>query len=385
MTRKATFLLTGLGTLVGLGIGGGLCGAARSEPPPTVQEADSIVSASRETGLVRATRIASPSVVGITVKSREVVRSRYADPVFQLFFGEPPAQLREAQALGSGVVVDAKGHVLTNYHVVESALESDLPSEIRVTFSDGRNLAGKVLGGDKDNDVAVVKVDGDDLPVARISRSAPQIGEWALAIGNPFGYLIDDPRPTVTAGVISAVDRSFTPSAGISLRHVIQTDAAINPGNSGGALVNSLGEVVGINTFIFTGGGQGSIGLGFAIPVQRAMRIVEEIVRYGRVRDFRTGLSTDPVAAAAMGLRRGDGVLVSEVEKGSPGDKAGISAGDVIVAIDGKRVSDLEELRSVLRLARVGDKVPLRLRRARREIETTLVPEESGAGGKRAH
>jgi serine protease Do len=204
------------------------------------------------------------------------------------------------------------------------------------------------------------------------------IGEWALAIGNPYGYLIDDPRPSVTVGVVSAVDRSFTPNAGIRMRHVLQTDAAINPGNSGGALVNAVGQVIGINTFIFTGGGQsqGSIGLGFAIPIARAMRIVDEIVKFGRVRDFTTGLATDPSAAAAMGLRRGDGVLVSEVERGSPGEKAGLQPGDVIVGVDGKRVSDLEDVRSLLRLFRVGDSVPLRLKRGTKELSAAIVLEE---------
>jgi serine protease Do len=374
MTREATILITSIG---GILVGTGLCGADKAPPPLSLREADSQATAGRESGLVRATRIASPSVVGITVSSKKVVRSAYADPMLQFFFGDPPAQIKEAQSLGSGVVVDAKGHVLTNFHVVESAARRDISAKIRVVFSDGRNLPGTLLGGDKYNDIAVVKVDADSLPVARIATEAPQIGEWALAIGNPFGYLIDDPRPTVTAGVISAVDRSFTPSAGVALRHVIQTDAAINPGNSGGALVNALGEVVGINTFIFTGGGEGSIGLGFAIPIQRAMRIADEIVRYGRVRDFRTGLATDPVAAAAMGMRQGDGVLISEVEKASPGDKAGIQPGDIVVAIDGKKVSDLEDLQSVLRLFRVGDKVPLRLRRGGAQIEKTLVLEES--------
>lgn len=162
------------------------------------------------------------------------------------------------------------------------------------------------------------------------------------------------------------------------MRHVLQTDAAINPGNSGGALVNAVGQVIGINTFIFTGGGQsqGSIGLGFAIPIGRAMRIVEEIVRYGRVRDFTTGLSTDRAAAMAMGLRRGDGVLVSEVEKGSPGEKAGIRPGDIVVGLDGRKVSDLEELRSVLRLFRVGDKVPFRIRRDGKDLDVTMELEE---------
>jgi len=387
MTRKTSILLSLVCGLAGIGIGAGLATGATtgSEPTPGSTSADrasadSAVSRSRETSLVRAVRVASPSVVCITVKSKEVVRPRYADPMLEFFFGDPPARVRETQALGSGVIVDSRGHVLTNYHVVEPAIRSELPAEIRVVLPDGRNLSGKLLGGDKDNDVAVVRIEGDSLPVARVSKSVPEIGEWALAIGNPYGYLIDDPRPTVTAGVISAVDRSFTPSAGISLRHVLQTDAAINPGNSGGALVNALGEVVGINTFIFTGGGQGSIGLGFAIPVGRALRIVDEIVRYGRVRDFRTGLSTDPSVAAAMGLRRGEGVLVSEVERNSPGAKAGIQPGDVVVAIDGRKVSDLEELRSVLRLFRVGDRVPLLLRRGAREVAATMTLEESGEG-----
>ena len=389
MTRTTTFLAMGVSALAGLGLGAGVFGTRQAQrvndvaiasdaaPLPRAQ-ADSLANHQRESALVQATRAASPSVVGIAVTSKEVVRSRYRDPFFELFFGEPPAQVRQAQSWGSGVVVDAKGHVLTNYHVVENAAESDLPADIQVTLPDGRGFPAKLLGGDKDNDLAVLKIEGKDLPVAVVSRDAPTIGEWVLAIGNPYGYLIDDPRPSVTVGVVSAVDRSFTPRSGIALRHVVQTDAAITPGNSGGALVNAIGEVVGINTFIFTGGGQstGSIGLGFAIPIGRAMRIVDEIVRFGRVRDFTTGLSTDPGAAAAMGLRRGDGVLVSEVAPGSPGDKAGLRPGDVIVGVDGRRVSDLEEVRSLLRLFRVGDSVPLRLRRGNGEISASLVLEE---------
>jgi S1-C subfamily serine protease len=321
-------------------------------------------------------------VVSIAVTVREVVRTSYGDPFFDMFFGPPDPQVRQASSWGSGVVVDSRGYVLTNHHVVAMAQESDFPPEIRVTLPDGRSFDAKVVGGDKDNDLAVLRIKGDSLPVARIAPSVPDIGDWVLAIGNPFGHLIDDPRPTVTAGVMSAVDRSFTPRSGVALRHVLQTDAAINPGNSGGALVNSVGEVVGINTFIFTGGGQsqGSIGLGFAIPVQRAMRIVEEIVRYGRVREFTTGLSTDRSAAIAMGLRRGDGVLVSEVRRGSPGAKAGLLPGDVITGLDGRKVSDLEELRSVLRQFRVGDKVSLRVRRDGTEFDTSMELAEDTSG-----
>ncbi len=385
MTRTATFLSIAVSLLAGIGIGATAKSVASPEPTESVQprrlavaEADGLATHQRESALVRATQAASPSVVGIAVTSKELVRSRYRDPFFELFYGEPPPQVRQAQSWGSGVVVDSKGHVITNYHVVEGALESDLPAEVQVTLPDGRSFAAKLLGGDKDNDLAVLKIDAKDLPVAAIAAGQPTIGEWALAIGNPYGYLIDDPRPTVTVGVVSAVDRSFTPRSGVALRHVIQTDAAINPGNSGGALVNSIGEVIGINTFIFTGGGQsqGSIGLGFAIPIQRAMRIVDEIVEFGRVRDFTTGLATDPSAAAALGLRRGDGVLVSEVERGSPGDKSGIQPGDIIIGLDGKKVSDLEEVRSILRLFRVGDSVPLRIKRAQKELDIKLVLEE---------
>lgn len=385
MTRTATFLSIAVSLMAGIGIGATAKSVASPEPTESVQprrsavaEADGLATHQRESALVRATQTASPSVVGIAVTSKELVRSRYRDPFFEFFYGEPPPQVRQAQSWGSGVVVDSKGHVITNYHVVEGALESDLPAQIQVTLPDGRSFAAKILGGDKDNDLAVLKIDAEDLPVAAIASGQPTIGEWALAIGNPYGYLIDDPRPTVTVGVVSAVDRSFTPRSGVSLRHVIQTDAAINPGNSGGALVNSIGEVIGINTFIFTGGGQsqGSIGLGFAIPIQRAMRIVDEIVKFGRVRDFTTGLATDPSAAAALGLRRGDGVLVSEVERGSPGDKSGIQPGDIIVGLDGKKVSDLEEVRSILRLFRVGDSVPLRIKRAQKELDIKLVLEE---------
>lgn len=391
MTRTTHLLALAVSLSAGIGIGAGLMrdqtpepsggGAIQvggADPDRTVDRRDSMASHQRESALVQATRNASPSVVGIAVTTEQLVRGRYQDPFFDLFFGQPPPQVRQAQSWGSGVVVDAKGYVLTNFHVLEGAIESGMSAQIQVTLPDGRHFAADLLGGDKDNDIAVLKIEAKDLPVAMVSKSVPAIGEWALAIGNPYGYLIDDPRPSVTVGVVSAVDRSFTPRSGIGLRHVLQTDAAINPGNSGGALVNSIGEVIGINTFIFTGGGAstGSIGLGFAIPIARAMRIVDEIVKFGRVRDFTTGLSTDPGAAMAMGLRRGDGVLVSEVEIGSPGEKAGLQPGDIIVGVDGKRVSDLEEVRTLLRLFRVGDSVPLRIERAGEELSVALVLEE---------
>jgi len=362
----------------GLGLGSALDRVSPPPPLPAPARPDSLARSNAETtaqrasALVVATREASPSVVSIQVTSREVVRRTYGDPFADLFFGPPDPQVRQSRSMGSGVIVDARGYVLTNHHVVEAAIGARLPAEIQVTLPDARTFAARVVGADPDNDLAVLRIEAEKLPVARIAAVQPEIGEWVLAIGNPFGYLIDDPRPTVTAGVVSALDRTFQPSSGVMLRHVIQTDAAINPGNSGGALVNAAGEVVGINTFIFTGGGQGSIGLGFAIPIGRALRIVEEIVRFGRVREFTTGLATDPAAAYAMGLRRGDGVLVTEVQKGSPGARAGIVPGDILVGIDGRAVSTLEELRSILRLFRVGDRVPLKVRREGKVFDISL-------------
>jgi serine protease Do len=376
MIRRTLALLVAF--TAGLGIGSVLDSgkeSSRSAPPAaSLAEANAQVAGQRSSGLVAATKSASPSVVSVVVTSRQMVRTSYGDPFYDMFFGPPDPQVRQSRSMGSGVIVDARGYVVTNHHVVEAAITSNLPAEIQVNLPDGRSFPAKVLGSDKDNDLAVLRIEGENLPEATIAKETPEIGEWVLAIGNPYGYLIDDNRPSVTVGVLSALDRSFTPSSGVSLRHVLQTDAAINPGNSGGALVNALGQVIGINTFIFTGGGQsqGSIGLGFAIPITRAMRIVEEIVRYGRVRDFTTGLSTDRAAAMAMGLRRGDGVLVSEVEKGSPGEKAGIRPGDIVVGLDGRKVSDLEELRSVLRLFRVGDKVPFKIRRDGKDLDVTM-------------
>jgi serine protease Do len=375
MTRRTASIALLVAFGAGLGLGSALDHV--SPPPPSaprdsVVRANTEISSQRASALVAATRTASPSVVSIQVTSREVVRRTYGDPFADLFFGPPDPQVRQSRSMGSGVIVDARGYVLTNHHVVEAAVGARLPADIVVTLPDARTFPAQVVGTDPDNDLAVLRIEGKDLPVARIASVQPEIGEWVLAIGNPFGYLIDDPRPTVTAGVVSALDRTFQPSSGVTLRHVIQTDAAINPGNSGGALVNALGEVVGINTFIFTGGGQGSIGLGFAIPIARALRIVEEIVRFGRVREFTTGLATDPAAAYAMGLRRGDGVLVTEVQKNSPGARAGIVPGDILVGIDGRKVSTLEELRSILRLFRVGDRVPLKVRRDGKEFDVSL-------------
>ena len=262
-------------------------------------------------------------------------------------------------------MVSSDGVILTNRHVVLNA------DKIRVRFADKRDLPAIIVGMDPLTDLAVLKVDAKNLPTAMQGDSSKlKVGQWVLAIGAPMGL-----ERTATQGIISALGRALPTDNYVSF---IQTDVPINPGNSGGALVNALGEVIGINTFILTGGGgsEGNIGLGFAVPVDRAARIAREIREHGRVRSFVTGISTDPLAAQAMGIGAKDGVLVSEVKLGSPGAKAGVRSGDLIVGADGHRIADLDELRQILRQFRVGDRLKLELRRGSETLTAWMILEE---------
>jgi serine protease Do len=270
-------------------------------PIATPRTAAPDLSNSRRTAIVTAAERVSPSVVSVSVVTTRVVRSdpipgMFRDEFFDRFF--PPTEYRQRiPGLGSGVIVDNSGLVLTNEHVVRGA------EDVKVTLTDGRQLPAKVLGGTAIYDLAILKVEANKLPVAPLGDSDDLVvGEWAIAIGNPFGYLLADTQPTVTAGVISATRRDIKSEAtetGV-YKNMIQTDAAINPGNSGGPLVNADGQVIGINTFIFTSTG-GSIGLGFAIPINLAKRILGEVEKYGRVRAAWPGM-TGSAAHAVSGV-----------------------------------------------------------------------------------
>jgi Do/DeqQ family serine protease len=339
-------------------------------------------------------RKVSPAVV--TIATRGVMPGSDSgdplrdDPFYNRFFhGEPDQDSGEQPfaAAGSGVIVDAKrGYILTNAHVVDHA------TRITVTLQDGRNLKARIVGTDPPSDIAVVQVDARGLEQIRFGDSARlAVGDFVVAIGNPFGL-----PHSVTSGIVSGLQRSgFSPD---DFESYIQTDASINPGNSGGALVDLKGDLVGINTAILSGSGD-NIGIGFAIPVDTARVVMRQLIRYGAVDRGQLGLNlyaVTPAVARSLGLRKAAGGLVAQVIPGSPAEKAGIRAGDVVTEIAGHRIKSNTDLRDAIALLRVGDQVTVDLLRdGRREqrhavLADTLVgaprpPPARHAGGMQQH
>jgi len=341
------------------------------------------VDESRDNAIVRASRIAGPSVVSVSVIQTVVTRGGpffgpSGNDFFGQFFGDifPSQEYRErVPSLGSGFVISENGYILTNEHVVHNA------EQIKLTLPDGRQFDGKLVGSDPNYDLAVLKIDAKGLPAAVLGNSDDiVVGEWAIAIGNPFGFLLNDPSPSVTAGVISALKRDVraTGLEGGIYKDMIQTDAAINPGNSGGPLVNGRGEVIGVNTFIFTQSG-GSLGMGFAIPVNIAKRIVPEIIKFGAVRGVWVGISVQditPYIASHLGITDTRGVIVARLEQGSPADKAGVKAGDIIRKVQGQQVTNSSDAQRSIFGAGVGDVVVLTIERDHKKWDVKLKLEE---------
>jgi Do/DeqQ family serine protease len=329
-----------------------------------------------------------PAVVSIATKGTVSAPSNplMEDPFFRRFFGFPDQQQqqrrRQVQSAGSGVIVDAaKGYILTNHHVVENA------QEIEVVLTDNRNLKAKVVGTDSGTDIALLQVEGGKgLVQMKLGNSDQvQVGDFVLAIGNPFGL-----QHTVTSGIISALGRSGINPDGYE--DFIQTDASINPGNSGGALVNLRGELVGINSAIFSNSG-GNIGIGFAIPVNIAKSIMNQILQFGEVKRGLLGVSISDFnadSARAYGVDgTAEGALVQEVAAGSAAEKAGIEVGDVIVSIDGQSIKGASDLRNTVGLKRSGESVRVDLIRdgKRRQVSAMLSEVSSTAriGGDDIH
>jgi serine protease Do/serine protease DegQ len=315
----------------------------------------------------------TPAVVNISTRGRTQVHSPLLnDPLFQYFFNVPGLeQEQETTSLGSGVIVDAEqGFILTNNHVIEDAIE------INVTLLDGREYKAQILGRDPDTDIAVIKVDAQDLISISLGDSSKlQVGDFVVAIGNPFGL-----GQTVTSGIVSALGRS---GLGLeSYEDFIQTDASINLGNSGGALVNLRGELVGVNTAILGGGdSQGNIGIGFAIPINMASDIMQQLIEFGEVKRGRLGVQAQdltPQLASAFNIDLAYGAIVTQVERGSPAEMAGLKVGDVIIRANGRVIRSSRDIHNLVGMMRVGQKVQLEIVRQGRSgvISATIRQKE---------
>jgi serine protease DegQ len=322
------------------------------------------VTASPRLTFSEAARKATPSVVNIAA-TRQIKRRNplVEDPAFQRFFGDrinvpPESQL----SLGSGVIVSREGYILTNDHVVEGV------SDIQVTLSDGRVLPGKIVGTDPDTDLAVVRVAQTGLtPITFGLSEQAKVGDIVLAIGDPFSV-----GQTVTMGIISATGREISSS---QFGSFIQTDAAINPGNSGGALVDTNGNLIGINTLIFSRSG-GYQGIGFAIPVSLAKRVMEQIIETGSVTRGWFGVEVADISAElaeSLGLKGTHGAIVGAIDRGSPAEKSGMKLGDVIVAVAGKSVTDVNSTLHAIAGIAPGKSVPVKVMRRNQELDLDVM------------
>ncbi len=352
----------------------------RERPVVAVQEAPTRTAAAADKGPVSyaaAVEAAAPAVVNIYSSKRVVqhLNPFYNDPFFRRFFGDaPPGPSRERveTSLGSGVIVSDAGYVLTNDHVIRGA------DEVEVMLADGRRAKAEVIGNDSGSDLAVLRVDLDKLPVIVMGNSSDvRVGDVVMAIGNPFGV-----GQTVTQGIVSATERS---QLGLTaFENFIQTDAAINPGNSGGALINAYGELIGINTAIFSQTG-GSHGIGFAIPAHLAQAVLEDILEHGRVVRGWIGIEVQqltPQLAESFGLGDIRGVIVAGILRGGPAHRAGLQPGDIILSIDGEAVEAPADLLRAISSRKPGSTLNISGWRNGKEIDTEVVvierPAESG-------
>ncbi len=336
----------------------------RQEDSSNIREKEDILNFTRQNAITNSIKKVQPAVVSVNVIKTKIVRRRMS--FFFNFYDEIPYNVK---AIGSGVIFSNDGYIITNQHVVEGA------TEIKIILTDNRQFEGKIVGSDKIHDIAILKIDGKDLPFAKLGTSSDLIiGEWSIALGNPYGYLMKDSKPSVSVGVVSAVNRDFAENQnGKIYRRMIQTDAAINQGNSGGPLVNIRGEVIGINTFIFSESG-GSIGIGFAIPIDRVKKQTKEIVEYGEIRKIWFGFKVqdiNPMLASYFNLDNMNGVLVNNLEKGSPAQKAGLQKLDIITKINSSKIKDTTDAEMAITDITIGDRIILEIIRdgRRRSIE----------------
>lgn len=361
--------------------------------PEALQAANQDISNSRRSAITRAVGIGSPAVVGINVvevreyQVRDPFGDFFNDPFFGMYFNyrnqQPQTYKQEVAGLGSGYLVSPDGYILTNDHVAGHA------SKIVVTLTNGEKYKARLVGTDRTSDVAVLKIEdesagkGTAFPYLKFANSDDIIiGEWAIAFGNPFGLFDVNAKPTVTVGVVSNTGVNMV-QEGRVYRNMIQTDAAISSGNSGGPLLNSLGEVIAMNTIIYStaqsGSGAGSIGIGFAIPINRVKKIMEQLKANGSIdRDFNVGLRVQQVderIAKYLDLKKVQGVVVSEIAQNSPADRAGFEPGDIILEIEGQKVRRENDVQTIIYDGVTGQTLSFTIARGEKTLQKQLVLE----------
>jgi serine protease Do len=342
------------------------------------QDVNDQITNSRRNILTETVKAVSPAVVGINVieiqQFRDPFGSFFEDPFFRQFFGDRGTRSREVKELGSGYIMSSDGYIVTNDHVAGHA------TEIKVTLTDGDTYDAELIGSDPVSDIALLKIDGRNLPYIEFGDSDNIIiGEWVIALGNPFGLFEINDQPTVTVGVVSATGMNLEPINDRYYMNMIQTDAAINGGNSGGPLVNSMGEIIGMNTLIFTAGTQGNIGLGFAIPINKVKQIVDVLKANGKIdRDFEIGMriqSIDESIAKYYDLKRTRGVIITKIYPGTPADKADLQVGDIILKIEDFQIINDNTIFGVFYEFRTGQEIDLHIVRDDKEINKTMTLE----------
>ena len=331
------------------------------------------INSGRQTIITQTIKEVSPAVVGINVVEIRELRSPWYnffrdDPYFRDYF----RRQQKVQSLGSGYIISPDGYIVTNDHVAGNAVE------VIVTMTNGKQYEAKVVGSDMASDICLLKIEASNLPYIKFGKSDDLlIGEWVIALGNPFGLFDINDQPTVTVGVISSTGMNLGQSSNRYYVNMIQTDAAINGGNSGGPLVNSLGELIGMNTLIFTAdGSRGNVGVGFAIPVEKIEKIVTELRTNGKIdRDFWTGLriqAVDQGIAKYYNLESTRGVIVTHVTENSPAEDADLKVGDIILRVDKYKVNDDETLIGILQEFKTGDKLTLTIVRENKQLTKTM-------------
>jgi serine protease Do len=343
-------------------------------PNPEILQANADISNSRHNAITETVKIASPAIVGINITEVRQVGydpfgSAFRDPFFDQFFNNFRRQYSrkmEVRSLGSGFLISSDGYIVTNDHVAGNA------SKVVVTLTNGEKYDAEIIGSDPVSDVALLKIKGKNLPFLTFANSDEVIvGEWSIAFGNPFGLFDINARPTVTVGVVSNVGVSFSQENRV-YKNMIQTDAAISSGNSGGPLLNARGEVIGVNTVIYSTSqssqGAGSIGIGFAVPINRVKKIAEQLKEQGKIdRDFNPGLlvqQIDDNIAKYFKLDKTDGVVVIEVKTGSAAEKAGIEPGDIILKVDNTPIHKDDDLVIAISDGVVGQTLKIELLRS---------------------